>query len=681
MYKKNLCILILVLTTCGTVLGFDSVKLPNGEDFVTWEKPLRFTRTYHVAQNHPKASDDNLGTNESPWRTINKAAQVLKPGERVIIHDGTYREWVKPACGGKSPREMISYEAASGEEVVLKGSDIWEPKWEESDMFQYWREYSKPERYPHKIWQAKLKSSMFEGANVFCLQNFQSPPSEGIWKLYPTNDLRRGQIFLDGVQLEQVNDDGGHLIMDRLIAGNGGRFWVEDNGMTIHLTMPGHITPEDHKFEITTREQVFAPVKRGLNYIRVKGLKIFHSANGVPVPEPQRGAISASMGHHWIIEDCEIAYANTIGLDIGGQCFGYGTSHGIQGYHIIRNCNIHHCGVTAIAGWHTLPNDNLLIEDNLFADNAWMPITDHYESAGVKIHQTQNSIIRRNVFLRTANTASLWLDGFIFNTRITQNLFYGLKNTPFGHIFLEVNLGPNLIDNNLIMGSELYGFYEHDSERNVLLQNLIADCKGTAIYMKPGAPERRTTPYLIPAPPLSNEQRVFANIICSSNGQYIHFPNKTSKSDNNLFGMKKGDLFTFDAKLWTNVDNWRNHGYDKNSSWNDFKVVFDSDKFTLSVTAKDLKSLPIFKPAQRMIPQFEIIPEKWRPVRIKGDANVFRLRTEKEHVAPPTLAPATVLLTRDMLGNRRPSGEIQVGPIMDMPLDGTPVCVDPRVKY
>jgi hypothetical protein len=669
---------MLLLALYGTVLGFEPVKLPNGVDFITWEKPLRFTHTYHVAQNHPEASDDNPGTNDLPWRTINKAAQVLQPGERVLIHNGTYREWVKPARGGISADNMISYEAAYGEEVVLKGSDIWEPNWTESSMFKYSREYNKPERYPHKIWEAKLNGSMFEGANVFCLQNFQGSPEGGIWKSYASNDLRRGQIFLNGIQLEQVNGDGGQFIIDMLISGNGGKFWVEDNGMTIHLTMPGHINPQGQKFEITTREQVFAPIKRGLDYICVKGLKIFHSANGVPIPGPQRGALSAAMGRHWIIEDCEIGYANTIGIDIGGQDYGYGTSHGVQGYHIIRRCNIHHCGVTAIAGWHNLPNESLLIEDNLFADNCWMPITDHYETAGVKIHQTQNSIIRRNVFLRTKNTASLWLDGEIFNTRITQNLFYGLKNTPFGHVFLEVNLGPNLIDNNLILNSEKHGFYEHDSERCVLLQNLIADCNGAAVYMKPGEPTRRTTPYQIPAPHLENEHRVFANMISSSNGQYIHFPNKTSRSDNNLFGIKTGESFSFDAKVWINSENWNKQGYDANSTWKDFDVVFDSDKLTLSVKSKDLKTLPVYQAVEKFVPGFEILPGKWRPVRVKGDENVFRLRTEKECVAPPTLAPVAKLLTKDLLGNARTSSEVQVGPVLNMPLDGTPINVDPR---
>ena len=37
----------------------------------------------------------------------------------------------------------------------------------------------------------------------------------------------------------------------------------------------------------------------------------------VEYAEPQKGLLSATAGHHWIVEDCEIAHANTLGMDIG----------------------------------------------------------------------------------------------------------------------------------------------------------------------------------------------------------------------------------------------------------------------------------------------------------------------------------------------------------------------------
>ena len=61
-----------------------SVMLPDGTEFKTWEQPLRFDRTYYVDQAHPNASDANPGSSERPFATINRAAQILQPGERVV---------------------------------------------------------------------------------------------------------------------------------------------------------------------------------------------------------------------------------------------------------------------------------------------------------------------------------------------------------------------------------------------------------------------------------------------------------------------------------------------------------------------------------------------------------------------------------------------------------------------
>ncbi|MFH1267137.1 MAG: hypothetical protein ABIK89_15525, partial [Planctomycetota bacterium] len=105
------------------------VYLPDGSEFKTWEAPLTFSRTYHVEPSHPRASDENPGTEALPFLTINRAADVLQPGERVVIHAGTYRERVRPARGGAGADRMVSYEAQPGAEVVIKGSRVLHAKW------------------------------------------------------------------------------------------------------------------------------------------------------------------------------------------------------------------------------------------------------------------------------------------------------------------------------------------------------------------------------------------------------------------------------------------------------------------------------------------------------------------------------------------------------------------------
>jgi hypothetical protein len=79
--------------------------------------------TWHVAGSRAEASDDNPGTAQKPWKTISKAAAILEPGDTVMIHGGTYREYVQPARGG-TPAQPITYQGAPGEEVVISGADV-----------------------------------------------------------------------------------------------------------------------------------------------------------------------------------------------------------------------------------------------------------------------------------------------------------------------------------------------------------------------------------------------------------------------------------------------------------------------------------------------------------------------------------------------------------------------------
>ena len=54
-------------------------------------------REIHVAKT---GSDSGSGDRGSPYITINKAASVAQPGDVVVVHQGIYREWVKPVRGG-----------------------------------------------------------------------------------------------------------------------------------------------------------------------------------------------------------------------------------------------------------------------------------------------------------------------------------------------------------------------------------------------------------------------------------------------------------------------------------------------------------------------------------------------------------------------------------------------------
>ncbi|MCM8785928.1 MAG: DUF1565 domain-containing protein [Candidatus Omnitrophica bacterium] len=59
---------------------------------------LLFCETYYVSVN---GDDRNPGTKESPFRTIQKAADIVNPGDTVFVLPGEYQERVNILRSGE----------------------------------------------------------------------------------------------------------------------------------------------------------------------------------------------------------------------------------------------------------------------------------------------------------------------------------------------------------------------------------------------------------------------------------------------------------------------------------------------------------------------------------------------------------------------------------------------------
>lgn len=81
---------------------------------------------YYVA---PDGDDGNPGTIDSPWQTIQHAADTLVAGDTVYIRAGTYPEQVVPQNSGSAGQE-IAYAAYPGEAVTIDGATVTVPQYE-----------------------------------------------------------------------------------------------------------------------------------------------------------------------------------------------------------------------------------------------------------------------------------------------------------------------------------------------------------------------------------------------------------------------------------------------------------------------------------------------------------------------------------------------------------------------
>ena len=604
--------------------GSDS-RLPDGAELATWEQPLRFSKTYYVDNGSSKADDSGPGTQATPFRTINKAAQVLQPGERVVVASGIYRECVRPLRGGSGPSQMISYEAAPGAKVYIKGSEVIKDGWKQ-DPANTFRIPGGPSRNPAALaappppqvptWGYQFTGAMFPDAyNPFALA---SVAGDRAWLDTKVVDMgpyfrRRGLVFVDGKPLEPVELQReltsaklyrppapgtpqpltglpprarGGPIMQEIGGTEDGRFWTDANGQSIHVRLPNG-TPAEHTIEITTREQVFAPSTRGIDYIRLKGLTFQHAGNGFPLP--QRGAmVDVQGGTHWIIEDNTLEWANAIGLEIGGAG-GFGGG-GQPSAHIIRNNTIRYCGVEGIAGMGTR---DVLVESNLIEWCGWADAEREWESAGAKFHSAQNMLFRRNVVRHMRHANGIWLDSRNRNCRITSNVF-GDTVSVSAAIHMEMNREPNQIDNNIIWdvrnaepgtpgqrGCAGSGIFINASDHIIVAQNLIGRVDNSGIFAIV-RPDRANSG-------LAQDNEICNNIFAKCGKSAIVFLDQKNTADGNLFVSMPNDFLGFfngDSKQWFDLAQWRqSHGWDNNSAVSDIEIDFDPDRLELTINS------------------------------------------------------------------------------------------------
>lgn len=595
-------------------------RLPDGTEYASWEQPLKFSKTYFVDNNSAHADDNGPGIRSRPFLTINKAAQVLQPGERVVIASGTYRECVRPARGGTDAAHMISYEAAPGAKVFIKGSEILKDGWQRESIPVGFRGFGGRGGQPTQevtAWRHELGGALFPDA----YQPFALASVAGNWEwLDPrTVDMgpyfrRRGLVFVDGKPLEPVEQlrelAAPHLqpnpvfttppvpqnglpprrrpgpLMQEMGGSPDARFWIETSGTAIHIRLASG-TPAEHLIEVTTRGQAFVPSQKGLGFIRIKGITFQHAGNVYPFP--QYGLVSTVGGHHWIIDDNTIEWANGMGLDIGSDGDSGFTQHAGTSQ-IVRGNSIRYCGVEGIGGMGTV---DTLVEDNLIEWCGWADAERGWEAAGAKFHFGRNLLFRRNVVRHIRHANGVWLDSGNNNCRIACNVFADIL-TVSAAVHMEMNLQQNQIDNNIIWnvrnaepgtpgqrGCAGSGVFINATDRLIIVQNLIGRCDNSGIFAITRPDRARSG--------TASQNSIDNNIFAECGKSAIVFLNQDNQADGNLYVSMTGGFlgfFTGDRKQWLDLPAWRDgHGWDKNGALADVKIVFDPDRLELKMTS------------------------------------------------------------------------------------------------
>jgi len=414
---------------------------------------------FHVSV---KGSDKNDGSASKPYRTISAAAQVAQPGDVITVHEGTYRERVTPLRGGESDAKRIVYQAAPGEKAVIKGSEV----------VRDWQ------KVQDDTWKVTIPSSFFGAFNPY------KDLIHGDWFSPKGRNHHTGAVYLKGHWLTEAAK------LDEVLKPIGKTpLWfgqVDETTTTIWAQFTG-VNPNEAEVEINVRQTVFYPAKPGINYLTVRGFTMLHAATPwAPPTAEQIGLLGTHWSKGWIIENNDIRYSTCVGITLGkygdqwdntsqNSAEGYvetinralanGWSKDNIGHHIVRNNQIAHCEQAGLVG--SLGAVFSTITGNVIHDIHIRQLFSGAEMAGIKIHAAIDTEISHNHIYRTCR--GIWLDWMAQGTRVTRNLLH--DNNSSEDLFVEVDHGPFLVDNNLFLsGTSLLDM----SEGGAYVHNLIA---------------------------------------------------------------------------------------------------------------------------------------------------------------------------------------------------------------
>jgi len=440
---------------------------------LTMTPHLASAKEFHVSIN---GNDQNKGSASKPFRTISAAAQVAQPGDVITVHAGVYRERITPPRGGKSDTKRIVYQAAPGETVDIKGSEA----------VTNWV------KVQDDVWQVTLPNAFFGNFNPY------RDLIHGDWFNPKGREHHTGAVYLNGDWLTEAAK------LDDVLKPTGATpLWfgqVDQVNTTIWAQFKG-VDPNAQLVEINVRRTVFYPEKPGINYITVRGFSLRHAATPwAPPTAEQVGLIGTHWSKGWIIENNEISHSRCSGVTLGkyGDQWDNTSANSAEGYvktieralqngwnketighHIVRHNTIHDCEQTGICGslgavFSQITSNHIY---NIWAQRQFTGA----EMGGIKIHAAIDVLIQHN---RIHNAGrGMWMDWMAQGTRISGNLCYDNIQED---LFVEVDHGPFLVDNNLFLSPVSLSDM---SEGGAYVHNLMTG----QILSRPEP--RRVTPY------------------------------------------------------------------------------------------------------------------------------------------------------------------------------------------
>lgn len=402
--------------------------------------------TYYVDGSDPKASDDGAGSEAVPWKTIARAGKAaeLKPGDLVLIKTGVYREHAEITVSGE-PGKPITFAAAPGARVVIKGSELVRGTWTRlGDPAD--KATSVADR---RTWKTQLGEEFFTDPRF--KGSYGDKSKRWVSQVFYQDDHPLRMIGPDGIykndkayNIEQIGNTRADMIPQS--------FYFDPSDQTLYVNIGGE--PGWYSIEVGVRG--FALTLGKVHDVVVRGLQMRHNRQ----PGGQWPIVAVSECERVTLENCTISWADFTGL-------GMGTCKNCT----LRGCEFSHNGAIGLAGGM---NQDCLVEDCKLLFNNYRHIgADWGVAAGAKLIPGNKRVTLRGCEAAYNDEAEgIWFDTDNEDIRILDNVCH--HNGDCG-IFFEINKAGGVIAGNLVYGNHGRGIYVSGSQNTWVAHNTVIE--------------------------------------------------------------------------------------------------------------------------------------------------------------------------------------------------------------
>lgn len=388
--------------------------------------------TYYVSTT---GNDRNPGTIAAPWRSIQKAANTVVPGDTVYIRGGVYREKVSIPTSGNSNGGSITFQSYPGEKAVLDGSGLSVSSGTDAMIKLEDKSYVTIKDLEIRNYKTSKKNKTAiailvtgKGSHIEIRNNHihhieslvkskDGGDAHGI-AVYGTSAADSiNNIVIDGNDLHHLKLGSSEALA---LNGNVENFLVTNNRVhdstNIGIVLIG--------FEGTSSNSLNDQARNGL----VKGNAVYNiSSYGNPAygKEYSAGGIYVDGGKNIVIEENR-SYSNDIGIEVASEHKGKSASNITVRNNLIYNN--HYTGI-AMGGYDSKrgsTTDSRIINNTIYKND-----TKKLEGGQLLLqHNTRNNVIKNNIIVASSSNILIANDSASnAGNLLDYNLYYGGKGS------------------------------------------------------------------------------------------------------------------------------------------------------------------------------------------------------------------------------------------------------------